>query len=191
MIIIKPQIKADGPAIEDLLDKAFGPDRQKKTAYRLRDGVPPVKDLCFVAYEGDELRASLRFWQVKIVPKEDGADAVPALLLGPLAVDPRFRGKGIGIDLMEYGLERAKALGHGVVILVGDLDYYSRVGFSREVARGLSLPGPVDPERFLARELEAGALGGVQSGIGGLVDRWSSPLDQSAPGDDSRRSGGV
>lgn len=187
MIIIKPQIKADSQAIERLLDEAFGSDRLKKTVYKLREGVPPVKDLCFVAYEGDELRASLRFWQVKITPEEDGAEAVPALLLGPLAVDPRFRGKNIGIDLMEYGLERAGALGHRAVILVGDLDYYGRVGFSREAARGLSLPGPVDPERLLARELETGALSGIRS----LIGPWP---DQAASGpreDDSRRSGGA
>lgn len=193
MIIIKPQIKADTQGIEHLLDEAFGPERLKKTVYRLRDGVPPVKDLCFVAYEGEALRASLRFWRIKITPKEDGADAISALLLGPLAVDPRFRGKNIGIDLMEYGLARAQALGHKAVVLVGDLDYYSRVGFSREAALGLSLPGPVDSDRLLARELEPGALSGANSGSGGLIGQW---IDQEASEsgsvkDGSRRSGGA
>lgn len=187
MIIIKPQIKADSQAIERLLDEAFGSERLRKTVYRLRDGVPPVKDLCFVAYEGEALRASLRFWPVTIAPEDDNGAATPALLLGPLAVDPRFRGKGIGIDLMEYGLERAGALGHKAVILVGDLSYYSRVGFSRDLARGLSLPGPVDPERLLARELEPGALAGIE----GLVEQRPGHGAAGAVEDGSRKSGGA
>lgn len=186
-MIIKPQIRADESGIEHLLELSFGPDRLKKTAYRLREGVAPVKALCFVAYEGDALRASLRFWPVQIRSVLEGEAAIPALLLGPLAVDPDRRGKNIGIELMQYGLERAKALGHKFVILVGDLDYYSRVGFSRDLACGLRLPGPVDPDRLLAMELEPG----VMEGVAGFVEKWQGAKTAGDVEERPMQSGGA
>lgn len=79
-------------------------------------------------------------------------------MLGPLAVDPAFDGRGIGRALMVRTLEDARLLGHRAVILVGDEPYYARFGF-RPVAPGrIMLPGPVDPARLLALELVAGAV---------------------------------
>jgi len=187
MAIIKPQVRADDSGIEHLLEVVFGPERLKKTAYRLREGVAPVKELCFVAYEAEALRASLRFWQVQIRTPKNGEPVVPALLLGPLAVDPDRRGHNIGIELMQYGLKRARALGHKIVILVGDLDYYSRVGFSRDLATGLRLPGPADPNRLLALELEVDAMNDVV----GFVEKWQG-ADLAAGVDDlPMQSGGA
>jgi predicted N-acetyltransferase YhbS len=169
----------DGPAIDHLLDLAFGPDRLAKTAYRLRDGVPCARGLSFVARENGRLAASLQFWPVLIQPCEgsvpdegsapDEAGApLPALLLGPLAVDPAVRGRGMGIALMRHGLDAATRQGHRAAILVGDLDYYSRVGFEREPAAGLTLPGPVEPARLLGINLVPGAL----DGVAGAVRPW-------------------
>lgn len=152
----------DAAEIEDLLDRVFGPQRRHtKTVYRLRQGRAPERELCFVAREADQLRACLRFWRVAI----DGR--VPALLLGPIAVEPAQRGRGLGVALMEHGLAAARAAGHRIVVLVGDEDYYGRFGFSRARAADLDLPGPVDAARLLAAELVPGALIGVV----GMIDR--------------------
>jgi predicted N-acetyltransferase YhbS len=64
--------------------------------------------------------------------------------------------------MIRLGLERARALGHKAVILVGDAPYYERFGFSRAGAEKLDLPGPVELARFLALELESGALAGAE-----------------------------
>ncbi|MGC2788309.1 MAG: N-acetyltransferase, partial [Roseiarcus sp.] len=82
----------------------------------------------------------------------------PALLLGPLFVEPVFRSQGIGEALVKSSLEAAKAAGWKLVILVGDEPYYSRMGFQRAPKGHVSLPGPVDPERLLYCELVPGAL---------------------------------
>ena len=167
MITIRPFREADPAAVEALLDRAFGPDRQKKTVYRLRESVPPVTELGFVAFDNKALRGSLQFWPIQVRPLQSDGPAVPAVLLGPLAVEPAYAGRGIGLGLMRVGLQKAKQLGHGLVILVGDLPYYSRVGFHREGAEGLRLPGPVDPNRLLIREL----IDGAAKGIEGLIER--------------------
>lgn len=128
--------------IDALLDLAFGPGRYAKAAERLREGNQPIKDMCFVALDGNHIIASVRFWPVDV-------SGEGALLLGPLAVDPTRRGAGIGIKLMETALETGRALGHRTVILVGDEPYYARVGFAAAKRGSLSLPGPVDPCRIL------------------------------------------
>jgi predicted N-acetyltransferase YhbS len=161
MYTIEHERRQHAAAIEHLLDLSFGPDRTAKTVYKLREGVPPVAELCFVAFEAGVLKGSLRFWPVLI------GGHTPALLLGPLAVDPAERGKGIGIGLMEHALAEATRLGHRIVILVGDAPYYARVGFAREGAKNLQLPGWVDENRFLARALVPGAL----DGLSGMVER--------------------
>ena len=82
----------------------------------------------------------------------------PALLLGPLIVEPVFRSQGIGEALVVRSLEAAKAAGWKLVILVGDEPYYARMGFQRAPAGRILLPGPVDPTRLLYCELQRGAL---------------------------------
>ena len=136
---IRPERAEDGPLVEALNAASFGPGRFAKSAYRLREGVDPVAGLSFVAVEEGELRGSVRFWPVAIGRKQ-------SLLLGPLAVKSDRRGRGIGIALMERGLEEARAQGHASVILVGDEPYYARVGFAT-IRRGAS----AFPDRSISR----------------------------------------
>ena len=149
---IRAEQEADSRAIEALVDRCFGPGRYAKTAYRLREGVAPDGRLSLVAVGKDGiLLGSVRFWPVAIGGKR-------SLLLGPLAVEPALRGKGIGISLMQHGIERARSLGYESVILVGDESYYARVGFAKLKPGQIRLPGPVDGNRILGLALKDGAL---------------------------------
>lgn len=161
MFEIVPERPQDAAAIETLLDLAFGRDRSKKTVYRFRDGISPVRRLCHVALVDGEFQGSLRFWPVAI------AGARKALLLGPLAVDPARRGQAIGVALVRHGLRRARRLGYDVVVLVGDPAYYRRLGFVAAIPHGLRLSGPVEEERFQVRRLPRGPVGEVT----GMVQR--------------------
>jgi predicted N-acetyltransferase YhbS len=157
--IEQPEDESD---IEDLLDVAFGPDRSGKTVYRLRDRVAPIAELGAVIREDGVLKGSLRFWPVVL-----GQGRSPALLLGPVAVAPADRGKGYARSLIWNGLDCARDLGYRIVLLVGDEPYYQKFGFTRFFTRALTLPGPVDLNRFLGLELTPGAL----QGIAGMVMR--------------------
>ena len=81
----------------------------------------------------------------------------PALLLGPLTVEPPFRDRGIAKALMERAMNAARDKGHRLVVLVGDEPYYKRVGFKRIPSGKVKLDGPVDPARMLVAELVEGA----------------------------------
>jgi len=156
MIAIRDETFLDGPARENLLDLCFGEARHAKTCERLRQGRRPADGLSLVVEAEGRLVASVRLWHVTAGPGR------PALMLGPIAVDPALQGLGIGAKLMRAALKRATALGHEAVLLVGDAPYYARFGFSAEGTERLWLPGPHERGRFLALELAAGALDGAR-----------------------------
>jgi predicted N-acetyltransferase YhbS len=150
-LIIRPELPTDAEAIERLHERAFGPGRFARTAFRIREGAPHLMDLSFTSLVGTLLVGSVRLTPVL-------AGVVPALMLGPLTVEPAFENRGIGGALIRRSLETASAKGDRLVLLVGDEPYYCRFGFKRVSPRQLQLPGPVDPNRFLAAELVEGAL---------------------------------
>jgi predicted N-acetyltransferase YhbS len=148
----------DAQAIERLHDRTFGPGRYVLSAYRLREHVDHLLDLSFTARIGTLLVGSVRQLPVRI-------GETRALLLGPLTVEPPFRGRGVGRALLERALGDAKAKGHRLVLLVGDEIYYGRVGFKAVPKGRASMPGPVDYRRLLVAELVDGAFDGVSGAI--------------------------
>jgi len=153
-LTILPETAADAMAIERLHERTFGPGRYAKSAYRLREGRGHTLDLSFTARVGSLLIGSVRLTPVCI-------GETPALLLGPLTVEPPFRGHGVGGALIARALKEAKAAGHSLVVLVGDAPFYAKSGF-KPIAKGqVKMPGPVDPARLLVAELKTGAFEGV------------------------------
>jgi predicted N-acetyltransferase YhbS len=159
---IRAERASDVAAREALLDACFGLNRHLRTCQRLRDGRAPAEGLAFSAVRQDgekgRLVGTLRLWHVS-------AGGVPALVLGPLAVDPSCREFGVGAALMRQALAAAEAAGHGAVLLLGDAPYYARFGFSAQKTGELSLPGPFERDRLLALELREGALDGASGMI--------------------------
>ncbi|MEI8145294.1 MAG: N-acetyltransferase [Alphaproteobacteria bacterium] len=151
---------ADNAAIDRLHERAFGPGRFARTAFRLREGVPPVHELCFTARVGTLLVGSIRLSGLVI-------GTAPALLLGPVTIDPAFQSRGIGGALIRKSLEVARAQGHRLVVLVGDAPYYNRFGFHMVPRGRITLPGPVDPARLLWAELVPDASAGVSGPVRG------------------------
>src|ERR1700716_1561951 len=157
-LTILAETASDALPIERLHQRTFGPGRFVLSAYRLREHVDHLLDLSFTARIGTLLVGSVR--QLPICVGD-----TPALLLGPLTVEPPFRSRGVGRLLLERALKDAKAQGHRLVLLVGDEPYYSRVGF-KQVAKGrATMPGPGDYSRVLVAEVVDGAFTNVSGAI--------------------------
>jgi len=151
----------DVVARENLLDRAMGADRRKKSSEKIRRGRVPAEGLALVARNAaGRLIGTVRLWNIEAGVNAEGRP-VDALLLGPLAVDSDYEGKGIGSALMRAAIAEAKKRDHGAILLVGDAPYYERFGFFAAKTRHLVMPGPFDRQRFLALELKEGWLEGA------------------------------
>ena len=155
VVTIRLEAINDAAAIERLHERAFGPGRYARTAFRLREGLAvPAVAHCHAAWVGTLLVGSVR---LSPVWAGAGQAAIAAWMLGPLTVDPAFERLGIGAALMQAALSGARAAGEQLVLLVGDEAYYRRFGFKIVPHKSLTLPGPVDPRRFLMLELDGSA----------------------------------
>jgi predicted N-acetyltransferase YhbS len=171
MVTIRHERPDDGANREALLDLAFGDCRYEKSSERLRAGRVPAAGLSFVAAEHGRVVGTVRLWHVQ-------AGGRAALLLGPLAVHPDWRGRGIGAALMRRALDEARRRGHAGVLLVGDAPYYGRFGFSAAETGTLAMPGPYDQHRLLALAFAPGAFAGATGMIvpSGAKARGARPV---------------
>ncbi len=144
-----PLSQVEPPMIEQLLDRAFGPDRFTRTAYAIREGTEWLPALSFAALdENDLLVGTIQAWPVAL----NGSDGrpYPMVMVGPVAVVPERQGEGFGLALM---LAQGAVLDTPAALpqmLIGDAPYYSRFGFL-EAPRGWHCPGPWDPARLMVR----------------------------------------
>lgn len=143
--------------VNHLLDDTFGTDRHSKSSYKLRETCQKIDELSAVIFDQktNELLASIAYWQLDVAGEK-------ALLLGPLAVNPKYQGAGLGKYLMQQTLKTAHKMasqkGWKFTLLVGDLDYYQKTGFQRVPYAAIDYPQPTDPNRVLFYEFEQGAL---------------------------------
>jgi predicted N-acetyltransferase YhbS len=182
MVTIRPERPSDTAAREALLDLSFGDARSEKASERLREGRLPAEGLSLVATARGRLIGTVRLWHVSAGPGR------PALLLGPLAVDPDCRNRGIGAALMARAIAEARRRGHHEILLVGDEPYYGRFGFSAAATGALALPGPFERQRLLSLSLagETGEGAGLIRATGAPAPRMA---DASGDVPGGRRKG--
>ncbi len=150
MTIFVPLSDIDPEAVEALLDAAFGADRFGRTAYKLREGVSVVPELCFAACEGEQLMGTIQCWPIALEAPDGTCTAMT--LVGPVAVSPEVQRGGYGRQLMAKMLEAAAQGGHDVLVMIGDPEYYERFfQFSAAATQQWDLPGPFERHRLLAR----------------------------------------
>lgn len=128
--------------IEHINEEAFGPGRFTRAAARIREQGPHDRHLSFICADDGETIASVRMTPVT-------AGSVKGHLLGPLAVRPSHKNRGIGRELVRIAIDAARRAGSEAVILIGDPPYYMPLGFEKVAWKALEFPGPVDPGRVL------------------------------------------
>lgn len=151
MANIIPLADVDPALIEALLDRAFEPDRHKRTAYKVREGTESLGGLSFAALdEHDMLAGTIQCWPVALT--DPSGRKHPLVMVGPVAVLPEHQGRGFGKALMTASLAALDPRAPLPQVMIGDPDYYGRFwGFTNEATGGWALPGPFDRARLLVR----------------------------------------
>jgi predicted N-acetyltransferase YhbS len=146
----------DGPLVDALIERAFGPGRYVKSSERVREFATFAPEMSVCAWSGDRLLGCARMWRVRV-------GDCPVMFLGPFAVELGERNAGFGARMITRACEAAAAAGETHVVLVGDEAYFGRVGFATAAGRQVTMPGPVDQRRVLVRALtaDAGDLAGA------------------------------
>jgi len=114
--------------------------------------------LSLVAVENGNVIGHIAFSPVEI--RSEGG-TVEAVGLAPLAVLPEYQQKGIGLHLVEWGLQELQAAGHKIVFVLGDPNYYRRFGFVPAARYRIRWEHKAPDEAFMVKELRSVALEGV------------------------------
>ncbi len=157
------EAKNDHIEVERLLDLVFTPRRKLLSSYQLRNSANKVDNLSYVIKDNSKkVVGSIRFWNIKV-----DSDSSKGLLLGPLAVHPIYQSEGLGEKLVLNGIEKAHSDNWNWIVLVGDLGYYSKFGFSKNPTRGISIGNGLDNSRLLGLDINDGFL---EAAVGSLIE---------------------
>ena len=90
------------------------------------------------------------------------------LILTPVAVKTQLQRQHISKELIEYGLEKATAMGYKAVIVEGNPMNYHNRGFVTSAPYGITAHASVGlpaPECLMVKELVDGGLNGIQGQV--------------------------
>ncbi len=164
---IRAEKPGDVPAVREVNRLAFGRKDEARLVDDLRSGT--YARISLVASREDKIIGHVMFSALSI---ETEYGSVEALALAPVAVVPEAQRQGVGSALIREGLQRCGDLGHSIVIVLGEPDYYSRFGFSSTLTR--KLRSRYSGEAFMALELTPRALNDVEGDV-----RYPPPFEDA------------
>jgi predicted N-acetyltransferase YhbS len=118
-----------------------------------------------------KIRESAEYnYELEVVAKTDDGDVIghamlseikiindetryTALALAPLTVLPEYQNKGIGKALVQAVEERAKAQEYTTIIVLGDPNYYGKLGYEEASKYDIASPFGVPSEHFMVKFL--------------------------------------
>ena len=154
-ITIRPEADEDRQEVCALNQSAFGGNDEADLVDQLRDGGFVVASL--VALVKGQIVGHILFSRIAILT-DDGP--LSAVSLAPMAVLPDHQRMGIGSNLVEAGLQACTERGEKIVVVLGHPEFYSRFGFSAELALPLQSPFG-GGEAWMALGLVPNELAGV------------------------------
>ncbi|WP_165020735.1 MULTISPECIES: GNAT family N-acetyltransferase [unclassified Dysgonomonas] len=159
---IRQEDATDFPAVYNINSTAFEGRDEAQLVDRLRGSENFIPELSLVATIENKLVGHILFTTIKIVNEETETES---LALAPIAVKPELQRKGIGTQLIQHGLKKAKELGYESAIVLGHEHYYPRFGFAPTNKWGIKAPFNVPANVFMAVELVKDALSGVRGTV--------------------------
>ena len=142
--MIREEKKTDNKKIFLLEEDVLGPGRYARPSFRLRENLERNIKYSKVYNQGKTIIGSIRYFNCKI-KNNDG------LMLGPLIVDQKFKGRGVGKELVNKSISGINETNIDFIILIGEFDYYGQFGF--ETNSNLYFSLNVRKEKILLKKL--------------------------------------
>ena len=166
-IVIRRESPADYAAVEHLTREAFWnvyrPGcTEHYVVHVLRNDPDFVPELDLVMERDGQLIGHVLYMHARI--KADDGREIPMMTFGPISIRPDFQRQGLGKKLLDYSMERARALGAGALCIEGNIEFYGKSGFGVAGTRGIRYHGEPEQEivpYVLLKELQPGFLDGV------------------------------
>jgi putative acetyltransferase len=157
---IRDERPDDAAAVEQVHERAFGrPDEAAMVQAVRAQGAATVSLIAALGPETVPRAEREIVGHILLSPVTLEGQCEPrGLGLAPLAVLPEHQRNGIGSELVEAALQRARSLGHAYVVVLGHPRYYPRFGFVPASRFGLRYEQPVPDPAFMALELAPGCL---------------------------------
>ena len=165
MVNIRLEQPQDWREVENLTREAFWnvyrPGCQEHFVLnQFRSNPAFIPELDFVMEEDGRIVGHVMFSKAEII-LTDGT-AFPSWTFGPISIHPDYKRKGYGLKLLQYALEKARAMGIGLLQMEGNIDFYKHAGFGLASKLRIHYHGePAESEvpYFLAQELIPGYWG--------------------------------
>ncbi|CAN5299182.1 N-acetyltransferase [soil metagenome] len=155
-ITIRPEKYKDFNAIAAVHTLAFGRPGEANLIELLRDSNTFMPEMSLVAVKDGAIVGHILF--SKIIIRRVKNTPLEVLALAPMAVLPSLQQQGIGIQLVEEGIKRARLYSYPGVIVLGHEHYYPKFGFQPASRWGIICPYETEDENWLALELKPNGL---------------------------------
>ncbi len=127
-----------------------------------RDNDDFVPELDFVLEKDGKIIGQIMYVRAEIAA--DDGRSIPIMTFGPIGIVPQYKRQGYGKMLLDFSMEKAKALGVGALCMEGNIDFYGKSGFVVASTKGIHYydePRSEEVPYFLLKELQPGFLDGV------------------------------
>ena len=166
--IIRLETPADYAETENVVREAFWNVYrpgclEHYVLHTCRDNPDFVPELDFVLIKDGKIIGQVMYVRTEI--KADDGRSIPIMTMGPIGILPEYKRQGYGKMLLDYSMERAKAMGAGALCFEGNIDFYGKSGFVVASTKGIHYydePRDEVVPYFLLKELEEGYLDGVE-----------------------------
>lgn len=127
--------------------------------HNLRESPAFVRELDFVACDGNQIVGVVICPKAKIVNERNEEFTVLSLVVGVL---PSYQDKGVGSALMRKAIDIARSMGFKAIIIFGIPEYYPRFGFRNAQEYGIQTSDGTNFDAFMALELYPDSLNGLR-----------------------------
>lgn len=156
-IKVRAETPDDFRAIDVVNLSAFQGEAEAQLVDELRKSEGFIRDLSLVAELNGRIVGHVVLSKVRLKSPRGDSEI---LALGPMSVVPSQSHRGIGSELIDAAIARAKQLCYGAIVVAGHPDYYLRFGFKPASEWGLKSNLAIPEDALTAMELSDGALAG-------------------------------